>query len=486
MHAGIRRSAAVGAAGLCLAALLGQTGGAIDSAPFRHIAPLAVGQAPAEVPGSWTGRLERIAVDDWQARASRTVFYLTGSNESLEVSFTEVTPPTTAGRLVSVTGLRRGNRLEVKYWTYLDQAKRAGEAGPGDCLTTGEQKVAVILVSMPTRPLLSYVTVDMMRDTYFGTGLSLDGFLRESSNGAAWASGQVLGHVTLDADYIGQPTAVRDAALRAAAGLADLTTFDRFALVVPQASTGLSSGGQGSLGCSAIPIPNGSVLASTMWIGDASLGSATSRVEIAAHELGHNLLLDHARAADFGAEPLGPIGQRPIPWDEARVYGDSFSNMGRGLGRWAAPHKSRLGWLLDGRDVVTVENGGRWSLRPSQEPVGGTRALRVRRGTGNDAWLWIENRQPIGAYDAGLPASAFTGALVHYEDAGWADPAWATNLARFSADSGLFFGLGKRRSSPAPPGAIRPRTSRSRSIAAPAARLTSTVGPRRRRPARPR
>jgi hypothetical protein len=441
VHAGIRRSLAVGTTGLCLAALFGQAVGAIDPTLFRDAAPVAAGQAQVEVPGSWTGRLERIAVDDGQQRASRTVFYLTGADGSLEVSFTEGTPPTAAGRLVSVTGLRRGDRVEVKYWTYLDEAKRGGALGSGDCLTTGVQKVAVILVSMPTKPLLSYVTVDMMRDTYFGSGPSLDGFLRESSNGAAWASGQVLGHVTLDADYIGQPIAVRDAALRAAAGLADLTTFDRFALVVPQAATGLASGGLGSLGCSTIPLPSGSVVASTTWIGDASLGSAADRVSIAAHELGHNLLLDHARAADFGDEPLGPVGQRPAPWDEARCYGDSFSNMGRGLGHWAAPHKSRLGWLQDGRDVVTVENGGRWSLRPYEEPVGGTRALRVRRGTGNDAWLWIENRQPIGTYDAGLPASAFSGALVHYEDALWADPAWATNLARFATDTGLFFGL---------------------------------------------
>ncbi|MCK7506081.1 MAG: hypothetical protein MZV70_19725 [Desulfobacterales bacterium] len=119
------------------------------------------------------------------------------------MSFADLTPPTAAGRLVSVTGLRRGNRLEVKLdLSRPGEAHRRGRSG--GCLTTGEQKVAVILVSMPTRPLLSYVTVDMMRDTYFGTGLSLDGFLRESSNGAAWASGQVLGHVTLDADYIGQ------------------------------------------------------------------------------------------------------------------------------------------------------------------------------------------------------------------------------------------------------------------------------------------
>src|SRR5438034_4266427 len=84
------------------------------------------------------------------------------------------------------------------------------------CSTTGEQKIAIILVSFPSKPLLSSITADSLRSIYFGPGPSVDSFLRESSYGKAWATGQVFGPVVLDADYFNQPTATRDAAIRAA------------------------------------------------------------------------------------------------------------------------------------------------------------------------------------------------------------------------------------------------------------------------------
>jgi hypothetical protein len=44
------------------------------------------------------------------------------------------------------------------------------------------------------------------------------------------------------------------------------------------------------------------------------------------------------------------------------------------------------------------------------------KALKVRRGSGNEAWLWIESRQNTGLYNSRLNASLFTGALIHYQD----------------------------------------------------------------------
>src|SRR5579872_1412243 len=84
------------------------------------------------------------------------------------------------------------------------------------CSTLGEQKTAVILVSFPSKPLLSTVTASMVRQIYFGSAPSVDSFLRASSQGKTWATGDVVGPVTLDADYFDQPTATRDAAVRAA------------------------------------------------------------------------------------------------------------------------------------------------------------------------------------------------------------------------------------------------------------------------------
>jgi M6 family metalloprotease-like protein len=385
--------------------------------------------------GEWEGRLEVIVEDDFERGASRIVYYLTGTHGAFEVVFAESTSPIAAGQVVTISGLRLGRLVAAQQWRLLGGERAESVA----CSTTGEQKVVVVLVSFPSKPLLSSVTPDMMAQTYFGQGLSLDKFLQESSYSKAWASGQVLGPVVLDADYIGQPTAVRNAAIRAASGLIDFRNFDRIALVVPQASTGLSSGGLGSLGCSQIPLyPSGTTTASTTWLGDVSLGDERSRVGAAIHEMGHNLGLGHARAADFGDEPLGPVGQLPAPWDEVHDYGDSFSNMGRDLGQWAAPHKLLLGWLQGGTDISTVEASGSFTLKPFENAGSGTKAVKLRRGTGNDAWLWLEYRQRSGTFDALLPANAFTGALVHYDDVGWNDDAPNTNLVRFDTGASFF------------------------------------------------
>jgi hypothetical protein len=268
--------------------------------------------------------------------------------------------------------------------------------------------------------------------------------LRESSYGKTWATGDVFGPFVLDADYVKQPVAVRAAAVRAATGHVDLTKFNRLVLVVPQSSTGLPSGGMATYGSESIPLyPSGTMTASTTWLGDASSGSVAALLHAASHEMGHNLGLAHSRAADFGDEPLGPPGQLPAPWDQLRDYGDGFSNMARDMGHWTAPQKSALGWLRNEVDMKNVETNGTFVLLPYEDAGSGLKALRVRRGSGNDAWLWLEYRHPDpGTYDSDLPSSALNAALIHYEDAGWRDTQTHSNLLRFNTDDarGLFFG----------------------------------------------
>jgi hypothetical protein len=74
-----------------------------------------------------------------------------------------------------------------------------------------------------------------------------------------------------------------------------------------------------------------------------------------------------------------------------------------------------MGWLTGSNVEVVESNAGR-TILPYETPTGGLQALKVRRGTGNDAWLWLEYRQNPGQYDSTLDTQLFNGALVHYED----------------------------------------------------------------------
>jgi uncharacterized repeat protein (TIGR01451 family) len=82
-----------------------------------------------------------------------------------------------------------------------------------------------------------------------------------------------------------------------------------------------------------------------------------------------------------------------------------------------------------------VTSSGSFSLQPAELP-GAIQALRIRRGSDNANWLWLEYRQPIGIYDTKLAApfvyglapnqifyldagasQIYSGGLIHYEDA---------------------------------------------------------------------
>ncbi|HEY5800249.1 MAG TPA: kelch repeat-containing protein, partial [Burkholderiaceae bacterium] len=290
--------------------------------------------------------------------------------------------------------------------------------------------------------LPSSITPDLLHATYFAADKpSVAHYLREASYGKAWATGRVFDPVVIADTNQHNPYLVRDAAIQAVSARHDLRPYNRIVLVAPQSAGGLHGSGEGTTVFEDIKLADGGTIrATTSWLGDISAGSPTSLFKTAIHEMGHNLGLGHARSADFGAEPIGPVGQPPRQTPGEAEYGDPYSSMGKVRAQWSAQHKAALGWLQAGNDLAEVEADGTYTLQPYEAATSATKALRVRRGTGNNAWLWIEFRQPLGLYDVTAPGpwnesdiswDAPEGALIHYDDPAWKDGTNATALVRF-------------------------------------------------------
>lgn len=286
------------------------------------------------------------------------------------------------------------------------------------CSATGVQNVAVLLVTFPGVTLPANVTTASLQDIFFATntpGPSLDGFLRDASYGQTSATGNVFGPFTLPGTY-GSCTDVsgavlNDAIAAAVAGGVNLQSYSRIALVFPD-TLGCGWAGFGGSSCS-VSSSSGNFNASVAYLVANYVGDRAQAVSLASHELGHNLGLLHSGAVNAGSQALGPLA---APGDLSDM-GDYWSSMGATvLGTYPAPQKSEvLGWLKPS-SYLTVQSSGTYTLQPLETSPAGLQALKIQRGTGNNAWLWVEYRQPIDSYDSTLIHQVFSGALIHYED----------------------------------------------------------------------
>lgn len=360
--------------------------------------------------GVWHAPVETLVIDDANMITHRTVHRMATAQGTLEIHFAGQEPPgVRCGAYLKVEGVKVGNQVAAAGGsvTGYDEVAAAG------CSTTGGQNTAVLVVTFPgvTPP----ATVQQVYDVFFATtGRSVDGYWKDASNGTAWATGNVFGVYTLDRTYTcDEYNLMRSAAIAAADADVFFPNYTRLFIVFPNPG-GCSWAGLGNLGCPTLSSPgDGSFIASTSWVLANYYTNRDNGVKLSTHEGGHNLTLHHASSRDFGAEALGPLGAAGT----LSEYGDVFSTMGYwNLGHYAAPHKQRLTWLSSGSNILTVESSGTYNLQPFSQNPPGLKALKVRRGTGNNAWLWVEYRQPVGTYDSTLGAQAFSGALIHFED----------------------------------------------------------------------
>jgi M6 family metalloprotease-like protein len=287
------------------------------------------------------------------------------------------------------------------------------------CSTTGVQNTAVILVTFPGITLPTGVNTQSLNDSFFGTttGVSLDGFLRDASDGQTSATGSVFGPYTLTGAYttctdVGGAL-LNDAIAAAVAGGANLNNYSRVFLVFPD-TLNCGWAGFASNSCT-ITSSSGNYNASLAYLAARYVANRADTVSLASHEIGHNLGLLHSGIITAGSDVLGPISSPGTMYDQ---NGDYWSTMGElVLGTYPSPQKSEvLGWMAPNSNYQSVQNSGTYTLQPLETSPAALQALKIQRGTGNNAWLWVEYRQPIDNYDSTLSPQPFSGALIHYED----------------------------------------------------------------------
>jgi M6 family metalloprotease-like protein len=375
--------------------------------------------------GEWEDEAERTVAENFETGESREVLRVGGQEVNL------VDPPLTlqCGDRLRVRGVKLGEEVAARLMELAP-----GPRGASACSNSGEQRVAVILLQFPGQSLPANVSAANLRTAM----TAVDTHWREASYGLTTGNSDVLGPFTLSQAYTcSQTDQIRTAGIAAADSSVDLRQYTRLVFVFPG-----NCGGLGTIGCRNNTSPTrGSFTASVAWLGQDFSGTVGLASCAIVHEIGHGMGLSHASTVRYGTQVLGGLNEAGTN-DE---YGDRYSLMGLCygtgggnylMGHFAAPHKRTLGWL-EGTKFQQVESSGTFTLAPYALNTTALQAIRVRRGVGNDRWLWLEYRQPIGQ-DATLlnfSTQFDDGALGHYENPAESSYGSYTRLVHFRAST---------------------------------------------------
>lgn len=266
--------------------------------------------------------------------------------------------------------------------TLIDQEQNLplGDTGGGEVAasawTEGQKQLILIRVDFP----------DLMGDPFpdtTGTNLAtgLNNFYAEMSYGRAGFSLLGQGSEMTPTFRMSQPAAyygtnnfytqLRTEARNAATAAGYVLSNYQFDLICMGSVPGFGWAGLGYIG------------ARGAWIRN-SFGTGVS-----AHELGHNLGLNHANFWDTsGQSVIGSPGT-------SVEYGDSFDTMGSasaGNNHFNARYKNYLNWLTT-NEVLTITNSGTYRVYAHDKTnlTSGVRGLRIVKNTSTN--YWVEFRQ---------------------------------------------------------------------------------------------
>ena len=340
---------------------------------------------------TFEGELITLHIDDFDHKSASIEHYLRTKDGDLELHFSpkfKFNPK--SGQLIKVKATRSGNDLVVtEYSNQNSRNKFLINATKSEA--QGTQNLLIVRVKEDADTGF-FFAANSIENLFTNNGVSLKAYIDEVSGDRLNLHNTVLDlgsfpNICASSSVVNNMFDMVDEAAK----VVTISNYHRIIFVVPRDSDCFSAAGVGSLGKWTV---SGTHRASISIVRsyDPAVYTSNYTVAIAAHELGHNLGLDHDNANACGEEALK---------EDCDVieYGGSQSIMGLApnLSHYNAINKEDLGWF-DADEILTVgdiiSKDQEFTLTPISSSDAGVKMIKFPRAKGG--YYVAEYRQPIG------------------------------------------------------------------------------------------